>query len=339
MTAHSRKELEEKENVVGTYRSEDADGNEIIVALVKKKVPESQLADEDIVDKVVELGGTRHQTDVEEVGIPHLQHRGRYRPSPGGVSIGTSRGGAGTMGPPLLETEDGDAVFLTNRHVAKTGNTVYQPALLDNGSRSDQIGEVIEHSNFDPNGENICDSALISVNPDIGSTDVLGIGPLNGFREASFGEHTKAGRTTGVTTGRLRGRDGRVNVRYGDQTLQFTGLDIYDHMSEPGDSGSLIGVLDDGEFFGTSLLFAGSNLITLGIPMSTVMDVHGPLSVYEEDVEEPEEPEEPDEPEEPEEPDPGSNVPWWYSEAVRIITRTVCWLWRVIRTAIAAPSR
>lgn len=49
-------------------------------------------------------------------------------------------------------------------------------------------------------------------------------------------------------------------------------------MSSGGDSGSLIGIEKSDGFYGTNLLFAGTNRITLGIPMSTVQSVHGSLT-------------------------------------------------------------
>lgn len=49
-------------------------------------------------------------------------------------------------------------------------------------------------------------------------------------------------------------------------------------MSAGGDSGSLIGIQRADGFHATDLLFGGSDRVTLGIPMTVVQDLHGPLT-------------------------------------------------------------
>jgi hypothetical protein len=61
------------------------------------------------------------------------------------------------------------------------------------------------------------------------------------------------------------------------EPLQFVDLDVFGAMSAGGDSGSVIGILRPDGFYGTDLLFAGSQNLTLGVPMETVQDEHGTL--------------------------------------------------------------
>lgn len=280
-------------NITGTAISPDGD---TIIALVTKKVPVDDLAQYERIPGAVRINGKDYMTDVVEVGIPHLidvatsktvpaDHRKRHRPIPGGVSVGNSSVGAGTIGSPLLE-HDGDPVVLTNSHVAGSSEYHYQPAAMDGGNESEPIGTLREASELNPDEPQTTDSALLDVDPDIISDEILGLGELVDFGEVEVGrDYAKAGRTTGVTRSPLRGLDASVRVAYGDKTLRFTGIEVFDDMSAPGDSGSLIGYeTDDGEgFVATSLLFAGSDKITLAIPIQAVMDYHGDLEIYGED--------------------------------------------------------
>jgi hypothetical protein len=69
-------------------------------------------------------------------------------------------------------------------------------------------------------------------------------------------------------------------INFRPKQLRFTGLDVFEGFSSGGDSGSLIGVQrQDGSFYGTDLLFAGSVQYTLAIPMEAVQKEHGRLRV------------------------------------------------------------
>jgi hypothetical protein len=299
----TRVELEALPHVVGTCigkrREQGCKTDETcLVVLVKEKVPDAQLDPDERVPETIDLDGVTIRTDVQQVGEVTIQavvaeedRQGRLRPAPGGVSAGHPEITTGTMGSTVLETEAGETVVLTNAHVAapvevaEEGDAFLQPGVADGGSEEDTIGELVEWSEVSEEEENESDSALVAVDPEGIDDEILGVGRLVGWTEADIDEDeefTKGGRTTDVTTGDLRGVDGRIEVGgFFDQPAKFVGLDIYGPMSAGGDSGSLIGTLEGEEFRAASLLFAGSDETTLGVPMRTVEEVHGELTPVE----------------------------------------------------------
>lgn len=112
-----------------------------VVVSVTRKMPEAQLTPADIVPK--KLGDVK--TDVVETGVIRaLQgHKDRWRPAPGGVSIGHIDVTAGTLG--CLVTRDGELFILSNNHVlansnaAQRGDPIIQPGRYDGGTLDDQI--------------------------------------------------------------------------------------------------------------------------------------------------------------------------------------------------------
>jgi len=112
-----------------------------VVVSVTKKMPEAQLSPADIVPK--KLGEVK--TDVVETGVIRaLQgHTGRWRPAPGGVSIGHVDITAGTLG--CLVTREDQLFILSNNHVlansnaAQRGDPIVQPGRYDGGTLNDRI--------------------------------------------------------------------------------------------------------------------------------------------------------------------------------------------------------
>jgi hypothetical protein len=112
-----------------------------VVVSVTRKMPEAQLSPADIVPK--KLGEVK--TDVVETGVIRaLQgHKDRWRPAPGGVSIGHIDITAGTLG--CLVTKDGELFILSNNHVlansnvSQQGDPIIQPGRYDGGTLNDQI--------------------------------------------------------------------------------------------------------------------------------------------------------------------------------------------------------
>jgi len=112
-----------------------------VVVSVTKKMPEAQLSSADIVPK--KLGEVK--TDVVETGVIRaLQgHTDRWRPVPGGVSIGHVDITAGTLG--CLVTRGDQLFILSNNHVlansnaAQRGDPIIQPGRYDGGTLDDQI--------------------------------------------------------------------------------------------------------------------------------------------------------------------------------------------------------
>lgn len=236
---------------------------------------------------------TEEVTSEGEVGVrAERTRRDRWRPAPAGVSIGHPEITAGTLGSPPLRTQDDETVFLTNAHVAappgvKRGNSVLQPGRADSGKNpEDQIGTVLEWGQLTDDDVNQTDSALVRIDDTLVKNEIHGLPPLKGWANARYDEtHYKSGRTTGLTNGELLARDVTARVNYGqdfDGPLTFEGLDVFTAMSAGGDSGSLIGRQKEDGFYASDLLFAGSDRITLGIPMNTVQDEHGTLEPMEE---------------------------------------------------------
>ena len=117
-----------------------------IVVSVVQKLPKAELAAADLIPQVVE----GMQTDVQETGVIRaLQgHTGKWRPAPGGVSIGHADITAGTLGCLVVR---GDQVYiLSNNHVlansndAEPGDPILQPGPHDGGTMEDQIATLTD---------------------------------------------------------------------------------------------------------------------------------------------------------------------------------------------------
>jgi hypothetical protein len=127
-----------------------------IVCSVKKKVKAAQLSAQDLVPAVV--GGL--PTDVVETGVIRALQAptGRFRPAPGGVSVGHIAITAGTLG--CWVTKNGQKVMLSNNHVlansnaAEIGDPILQPGPFDGGSSpQDQIANLTQFAPISFEGE------------------------------------------------------------------------------------------------------------------------------------------------------------------------------------------
>ena len=133
---------------VGFKESKGVITNEpCVVVGVTKKVPKAQLTTQTLVPKVL---AQDVRTDVIEVGqVRAFQgHKDRWRPAPGGVSIGHYAITAGTLG--CLVTKNGQVYILSNNHVlansnnAKVGDAILQPGSHDGGTMDDKIAALAE---------------------------------------------------------------------------------------------------------------------------------------------------------------------------------------------------
>jgi hypothetical protein len=123
--------------VVGRRKTDEL----CVVVLVRQKLPEAGLAREALVPREVEGVAT----DVVQVGdIRALQDpTDRWRPAPGGVSIGHYQVTAGTFGAVVRDQDSGTRLILSNNHVlansndASIGDPILQPGAAD-GGRVDQ---------------------------------------------------------------------------------------------------------------------------------------------------------------------------------------------------------
>ena len=135
-----RRQLLARANVVATgigYKQTGGAKTETlcIVCSVKKKVPASQLSSQDLVPAAVDGSAT----DVVQTGVIRALQAptDRFRPAPGGVSVGHVAITAGTLG--CWVTKNGQKVILSNNHVlansndAEIGDAILQPGPYDGG--------------------------------------------------------------------------------------------------------------------------------------------------------------------------------------------------------------
>ena len=149
--AQHQKAIFSKPNVVGVgagYKvSQGARTDNLsVVVLVRRKLPVSALAAEAVVPKT--LDGV--PVDVIEVGDLRAlaAPTDRYRPAPGGVSIGHYQITAGTLGVVVKDRTTGQRLILSNNHVlansnaASLGDPILQPGPYDGGN---QANDTIAH--------------------------------------------------------------------------------------------------------------------------------------------------------------------------------------------------
>lgn len=317
----SRKTLEHLlslPNVIGIgYGLKETGGalteKEAVVVLVEEKVPTARLAKAEIVPKfiegkisdVLEVGKiTPYKALPHEEGVPDIktsmmgivQHlmkafkfcslrKSRWRPAPGGVSIGHYKITAGTLGTVVYDRGTGEPLILSNNHVlanetngkdsrARIGDPILQPGPLDGGTvEKDKIAKLYRFVPLKDRGKNLVDAAvakpLISL---FTIPSILGIGRVKGTVPPKIGMSVqKSGRTTCVTEAKIRLIRMVVKVEYDeDRELMFKNQILVENFDEPGDSGSL--VLDK-ENRAVGLLFAGSERYTFVNPIEPVLDL------------------------------------------------------------------
>lgn len=148
----ARRRLLARDNVVATgigfkITKEKKTSELSIVCSVTEKLPESQLSKKALIPKTVD----HVPTDVIETGpIRAFPARtDRWRPAPGGVSIGHRDITAGTLG--CLVKKDNQIYILSNNHVlansnnASIGDPILQPGPYDGGKwPDDRIADLSE---------------------------------------------------------------------------------------------------------------------------------------------------------------------------------------------------
>ncbi|RXT05181.1 hypothetical protein [Ammoniphilus sp. CFH 90114] len=182
--------------------------------------------------------------------------RGRYRPIPGGVSIGTT-GLTGTAGLTVVNSPNPRQLYiLSNNHVLNRTNSTafsptYQPGPADAPIQNNQIGRLDRFIRIRPEGqgENLVDAATaIPFSNSLLSPRYLGVGVVPGHQLSyRVGDRfKKMGRTTGFVTGVVESINTDVRVSYGN--YGFSALfrrqtiirsDRGTAISQPGDSGSV----------------------------------------------------------------------------------------------------
>lgn len=307
-----KNELLSKDNVVGVGVGFKKIGgiktNELsVVVSVSQKVPVENLSADNLVPDNLE--GIK--TDVVEIGLLEALNPGveKFRPAPGGISIGHPDITAGTLGivfgepgSSALEGESfasisgvaiawpiGSVVeklgILSNNHVLANcnagviGDPIYQPGVHDGGGADDTIALLSKFIPIDFNGGyNKVDCALAEpINPaDVINGEILEIGQVSGTTEVQLGMSVrKYGRTTQLTAGVVEQIYATVNVQYaGGKIATFEDQIVTGYMADGGDSGSLL--VEGAGQRAVGLLFAGSPSITI---YNRIADVEEALGI------------------------------------------------------------
>jgi len=191
----------------------------------------------------------------------------------------------GTLGS-LVQDSSGKQYILSNNHVlarsgvAKVGDNIAQPGLIDNFCRA---AETVANFTVAPKlGSNV-DAAIAELVPGKMKSDgsIEDIGTISSIlRTPSVGlSVAKSGRTTGLTTGSISSTNTSVSVQYQEGcgkgrkfTVSYTNQVVVsgNSFSAGGDSGSLI-VTNDGAHQPVGLLFAGSKTSTIANPIQSVV--------------------------------------------------------------------
>jgi len=228
---------------VGIGFKNNVPGQKAIVVMVEKKLPLAALSEADIIPKA--FGAVK--TDVIETGeikaglLPaqDLKRTDRWRPAPGGVSIGHYKITAGTLGTVVYSTySDGTRYLLSNNHVfansneAEPGDIILQPGPHDGGGLLDKIAV-------------LCRFAPIEFGEEPGS--------------CSIAEYY--GRLGNWIAGKL-GSEHRVNsVRVNAQAVNYFDAAIAQPINQEDIDSGIIGL---GEIFATEPAYLGQRVVKSG---------------------------------------------------------------------------
>ncbi len=275
------------ENIVGVGISRKTVGSKSTTELgvtvyVVAKAPRKAVAREALIPKQVD--GV--PTDVVAIGELHAQpYRGRYRPAPGGVSVGHFKITAGTLG--CLVRSGRTQFMLSNNHVladsnaGSTGDPILQPGSYDGGQNPrDAIARLSKFVPIQFGGTlNYVDCAIAELDAGAGAPRNIAYGKLGATPVAPKVNLLvkKAGRTTQATRGRITDVNFTGRVGYGTAgTATFAQQFIVRAQgkvpfSAGGDSGSLIMTQAGNKPVG--LLFAGSETsgYTIANPIARVL--------------------------------------------------------------------
>jgi hypothetical protein len=190
-----------------------------ITVYVAAKVPLSEIQENARVPETV--GGV--PTDVVEIGeIDAFPFKGRYRPAPGGVSVGHFHITAGTIG--CLVRKADSLCILSNNHVlanvnaGRIGDPILQPGPIDGGhDPADRIGRLKQFVPIDFVKPNAVDCAIAEVDPKLVTAQNQALGKLK-LPVVSPTVNmlvNKCGRTTQLTRGRITDVSATMRVGYG----------------------------------------------------------------------------------------------------------------------------
>jgi hypothetical protein len=259
---------------------------ERIRVYVEKLIPEIEAkipkAIDGVATEIMEIGKIKI-LPLQELATPFQERADKWRPCPGGVSIGHYSITAGTFGSVVYDRATGRPLILSNNHVlsnsdsvqetkAQKGDAILQPGSYDNGMvENDTIATLERWIKLDSYRVNKVDCAVAKpLNDSDVSDEILEIGVVNGIGTAvETMAVKKSGRSTALTTGTVIDVNATVSVSYGDFSVPFEDQIITTGMAGPGDSGSLL-VSEDNKAVG--LLFAGSSQVVVHNKIQNVID-------------------------------------------------------------------
>jgi hypothetical protein len=203
----------------------------------------------------------------------------KWRPCPGGVSVGHPMVTAGTLSTRVYDLATNARLFLSNNHViaasnrGKVGDPIIQPGPYDGGTSADILGTLERFIELKaPPETNLVDAAVGKPLKDADLSDeVLDIGVVTRVEEASVGMTVeKSGRTTCHASATITDVNATVKVS------GYPGVDYYvfedqiitTYLAAPGDSGSLC--VNAATKAAVGLLFAGSQTNTVLNKMTNV---------------------------------------------------------------------
>lgn len=293
-----------KQDVLGTATGLDADGNLAMLVLTERPLAAGSLP--------ATLEGYPVVEQVTGKIIAMADHKAKQTAP---ISLGTSGGWrydlangyccGGTLG--SLVAKGGAQYVLSNYHVleadivaggnsrvAKAGDPVVQPGLIDVGCNAATAQNVATLSGIKSLPGSNVDCAIAQVTSGMVRTDgaILDVGTIGASTVAAVvGKAVKkSGRTTGLTRSTVSGLNATISVAYENEcaggsafTKTFTGQILVKNNGSrflnSGDSGSLMIEDVTTRPRAVGLLFAGSSSIAVANPISQVLSFLGATMV------------------------------------------------------------
>jgi len=229
-----------------------------------------------------QIGGAKVNTivtgEIKALTVLEDNRLQKFRPAPGGVSIGNYRITAGTLGSLVYDNDTEEPLILSNFHVlagsndAVIGEPIVQPGKHDGGILPDNIIATL-HKFIPLKNNGIVDCATAKpINPTDIIPDIMGIGIPYGSSEPIINTDViKSGRTTKVTEGRIVDINATVLVNYGilGNIVLTNQIVTFPAMSSEGDSGSIL--LRKSDNVAVGLLCSGSSNVTVSCPIKEVL--------------------------------------------------------------------